>query len=461
MYSCSDDESFSSDRANVLSFSSDTVSFDTIFTRVATSTRTFWVYNGNDKGLRITNIKLSAGNQTGFRVNVDGTYLSQSLGYQVNNVELRKKDSIRVFVELTASANYKNVAQLIEDNLVFTMESGVQQKVNLRAFAMDAFFMNNEEFKSDTTINMSKPIVVYGGIKVDSGATLTLAAGTKLYFHDGAGIDVYGKLMSMGEVSNNVVMRGDRTDNMFDYLPYDGVSGQWKGLRFYSSSYGNELYNTDIHGAMDGIICDSSNVSKPKLLLYNCIVHNCKGNGIKAFSSVIDIENSQITNALGDCVGIYGGAALLLNCTVAQFYPFSANRGVALRFTNYKDALLYPLYQMEVINTIITGYSDDEVMGDRKDSVAAYTYKFDHCLICTPKIDKDTLMKNIIWEAPDSTAAQTKNFRLDVDKLRYDFRLDSLSRARNAGNKQYSLPYDRNGIARDNTPDIGCYEYVR
>ena len=33
-----------------------------------------------------------------------------------------------------------------------------------------------------------------------------------------------------------IVLRGDRLDNMFDYLPYDYVSGQWQGVRIQEGS---------------------------------------------------------------------------------------------------------------------------------------------------------------------------------------------------------------------------------
>ena len=60
--------------------------------------RSFWVYNRNDAGLRCTSVRLERGNQSGFRVNVRGEYLGAEVGYQTNNIELRKGDSLRVFV---------------------------------------------------------------------------------------------------------------------------------------------------------------------------------------------------------------------------------------------------------------------------------------------------------------------------------------------------------------------------
>ena len=177
---CNDDDTFTTSVNNRLAFSADTVRLDTTFSKVPTPTKTFWVYNKSGDGIRLSNVRLAQGNQTGFRVNVDGIYLGQTNGYQVNGLEVRNKDSIRVFVELTTPKNGKNDPQLVEDDLVFTLESSVQQKVNLRAYSWDAELLQNIEVKHDTIIQSTKPIVVKGGIKVYEGATLTIGAGTTL-----------------------------------------------------------------------------------------------------------------------------------------------------------------------------------------------------------------------------------------------------------------------------------------
>ena len=149
---CTDDDSFSASRANVLTFSSDTITFDTLFSRVPTATRTFWVYNRSGDGIRCASVRLENGNQTGFRVNVDGIYLGSSQGYQTNEIEIRDKDSIRVFVELTSPNTNAATPQLIEDNLVFTLESGVEQHVNLRGYSWDADIYGLLEIHNDTTV---------------------------------------------------------------------------------------------------------------------------------------------------------------------------------------------------------------------------------------------------------------------------------------------------------------------
>ena len=82
--SCMDDDSFTQSSAYSLSMSTDTLLLDTTFSTVPTPTKTFWVYNRSGKGLRLSNVRLQRGNQSGFRVNVDGTYLGQQSGFQTS-----------------------------------------------------------------------------------------------------------------------------------------------------------------------------------------------------------------------------------------------------------------------------------------------------------------------------------------------------------------------------------------
>ena len=135
LVACEDDDSFSSAGGLMLTFENDTLKMDTVFSKSSSSTYCFWVHNYNNKGLKLSSVRLSKGNQTGFRVNVDGSYLDNSNGSIVNDLEIRRKDSILVFVELTPSDARQLEPRLVEDDLVFSLESGTVQKVNFRAWA--------------------------------------------------------------------------------------------------------------------------------------------------------------------------------------------------------------------------------------------------------------------------------------------------------------------------------------
>lgn len=458
MTGCQDDDSFSTNVSNILSFSADTVKLDTVFSAVPTTTRTFWVHNESGDGIRCTNIRLERGNQSGFRVNVDGVYLGSESGYQASEVEIRKGDSIRVFVELTSPVNGRNKPWLVEDNLLFLLESGVTQKVNLNAYSWDAIKYRNLHITNDTTLTGDRPIIVYGKLTVEEHATLTLAAGTTLYFHDGGGIDVYGRLCSQGEAGKEVILRGDRLDWMFDYLPYDLMSGLWDGIHFYETSYDNVMEFTDLHSSFNGIVCDSADVEKQKLTLKNMTVHNCQGKGLSTVNCKVTAENCQFTNTLYECVDILGGDVTMNHCTLAQFYPFDSNRRPAL---NYYSTATMPLLRMDCINSIVTGYPEDVVMGATENENIPFNYRFISSILRTPAVEDAEHIIDVIFENVEDTASVQgdKHFKLvDINTQHYDFHLDSLSPAINKGSKDYPVSDDRDGKARDDQPDMGCFE---
>ena len=429
---CKDDDNFSSNGGLRLTFQTDTLQMDTVFSKTPSATYAFWVYNQNDDGIRLQSVRLGKKNQTGFRVNVDGSYLDNALGSQVSDLEIRRNDSILVFVELTSVEIAQPDPKLIEDDLIFSLESGVEQKVNLRAWSWDAVKMYDVVVEGEQTIESTTPIIIYGGITVPEGRRLNLRNST-LYFHDGAGIECYGDL-----IIENCVLRGDRLDRMFDYLPYDRVSGQWKGIHLYETAMTARLSHTEIRNAENALVLDSAAIDETQVRLGmgGCIIHNAEGYGLKSVNSNIYISECQFTNTLNDCVLIVGGIADINYCTMAQFYPFSAERGAALRFVNYEGDNDIPLLKLRCEGIILTGYESDVLMGSVRDSIAAFEYQFVNSLLRTPKVDDDDSVRfvNVRWESPKDSIQGTKHFKvIDEENLIYDFHLDSLSTAQGLG----------------------------
>src|SRR5690554_31376 len=94
-YSCRKDD-FTTDSGAILSFSTDTLLFDTVFTTMISTTKRIKVYNKNSDNLIISDIRLQNGANSQFRINVDG--LS---GNQHSDIEIRAGDSIYIFLEVT------------------------------------------------------------------------------------------------------------------------------------------------------------------------------------------------------------------------------------------------------------------------------------------------------------------------------------------------------------------------
>ena len=87
------DENYTTNPNHRISFSVDTVSFDTIFTTIGSATKDFKIYNHNNQPLLISEIILASGEETGFRINVDGRK-----GDHFHNIRIPANDSIYVFV---------------------------------------------------------------------------------------------------------------------------------------------------------------------------------------------------------------------------------------------------------------------------------------------------------------------------------------------------------------------------
>lgn len=403
LVSCSDNDKFSSDTSAMLDFSIDSLAMDTVFNQTSTRTYDFWVYNKGESGIRIREVRLTQPSQSRFRVNVDGNYVD-SVAY---DFEVRKGDSIRVFVELTAPETAGEQPQRIEDQLVFALENGREQPLKLSAYSWKALIYNEEwTISEDMVLDERRPIVVMKGMVIAQGSTLTLSH-AQLYFHDGAGIVVNGTL-----IADSCLFRGDRLDRMFSYLPYDRVSGQWKGIFISSNSLGNKMTDCEVRSSCAGISCDS----KSSLVLLRCTIHNCKGTGLELKEATADLDSCRITNTLGDCLNIIGSHVKVDHSTLAQFYPFSAERGVALRF-DAESVLVCD-------NTLVTGYEEDVIMGD------GINYSFVNCILRTLQPSDTEEFENVIWESPKDEIQGEKHFvTFDTDNLFYNFSIKEESPA--------------------------------
>ena len=462
---CWQDEEFSTAPTDLLRFSTDSVNFDTVISGQPTNTRTFMVYNPNARSLRISRAFLGRGTESVFRVNIDGTFLENG---EASNFELYAEDSLRVFLEMTAPVSDSDEPVAVEDELTFVLESGQTQSVTLTAYGQDVVVLKGWTVTADTTLTAGRPYQVYDSLVVAPDVTLSLPAGARLYFHPDARLIVHGTLRAEGALGNEVMMRGDRMGNMFSNQPYDLIPGQWGGIVLTSGSYGNIFNYCDIHSGSFGLRCDSADVSREKVRIENSVLHNVSSDVLTARACSLFVGNSQLTNAGGNCVTLYGGSSRFVHCTIANFYAFTGGRGVALSYTNADGSIPYPLHQAEFLNCLITGYGEDEIMGAQSADHAdlPFNYLFRNCLLDTPEF-VDEQVQNCLWDNDEAAVWREGNFSpaFDLDRLLFRFSLDSLSSA--VGNAdptvtQTYYPYDRLGRSRldDGRSDIGCYELL-
>ncbi|MDE6296399.1 MAG: hypothetical protein K2L89_01000, partial [Muribaculaceae bacterium] len=369
--SCISDAVTASSSAN-LSFSRDTVNFDTVFTDLGTPTARLIVFNHNKKGVEISSKKLKNQNSN-FSINVDGRS-----GKVFNDVEIRGNDSIYVFIECFIPETEAAEPALVDDELIF-VTNGVTQSVRLEAYGQNITRLRAQRVSSDMTLTAERPIVVFDSLVVEEGATLKILPDTKLLFHDGAQLIVHGRLDAIGEPGKFIQMRGDRLDNVLPNVGYDILAGQWKGIRISQNSFDNRMEYVDMRSTEEGLRLDScADLSKSKLLLRNSWLHNSQGSVLESKYAKVDAYGCCFSEAADAVVSLTGGVHQFVQCTFANNYLFSAISQPILSLyhllpdhTNENDL---PLMKASFENSIIYGLAADINEGDLYGSDVFFRY---------------------------------------------------------------------------------------
>jgi hypothetical protein len=470
-YACNNGfEDYSTRPDDLLAFSTDTVAFDTILSTVHTPYQLFKVYNRHDKALLIASISLENGANSPFKINVDG-----QAGTDFQNIEIRSKDSIYVLVDAKPAENNLDEPKYVTDYVVFVTH-GVPQKVLLEASSQDAVMWKGKIIRSDTVLNSQKPFVVYDSLVVEEGVTLEIREGTRMYMHSNAEILVKGRLNVKGTLEKPVIIRGDRFD-YFINIPYDLVPGQWGGIRFDSGSYENEWEYVCIRNGKYGMDFPLSDCSRSKMKMKNVVMTNFKGVLLNAVNGNIEAENCEFSNAKNALLNLTGGIYTFTHCTIANYYNsgpetgwgHSDNETVRLLGSYWNETTgeteYYPILQAHFYNSIIWGRNSraSDILFDPDEQAVVVPF-FQNCVIPSKDATNDDpahpgaqVVSCLINKDPKFKLTDSREFV-------YDFRLDSLSPARNVADRVIAqkLPKDIRGADRllDEGPDMGGYEFV-
>jgi hypothetical protein len=462
-FSACNDEIFSSNPKYKLSFSTDTLTFDTIFTTLGSATSKIMIYNRNNVALKISNLGLAGGKNSSFRINVDG---SLNANNQFNDIEIRAKDSMYIFVAVTVDPTSSNSPIFIQDSLVF-QTNGVFQNVKLQAYGQDMKILRNKYILNDTTLTSEKPYLVYGYVAIDTAKTLTLNPGCKLYFHNNANMIVYGNLKANGTAENPILMRGDRLDNIkfATPFPYNNVAGQWGGLYLLWKGGNHVMKYVNMNSGYVGIYFSNEDRNViPNLEINSCRIHNFLIYGLVVQNGNVQVSNTEISNTSSYSVYLNGGKHSFIQSTIANYFnnssiqPVSRDTKPALMIMN-----LNRVAPMETVfrNCIISGSATNEF------SLATHfpdQYKgiFDHCYIRKPDSLALPQFTAIRWSEKNDSVF--KSTRYDYEKnIYFNFMPDSVSPARGLAELTVAeqFPFDLNGNNRlvGNKPDAGAYQW--
>ena len=448
LFSCRKDSFITGPNANLYT-SADTLFFDTVFTTVGSITESFKIFNNNNQKLRLSQVKLSGGAASPFKINIDGTP-----GPEADDVEIDANDSIYVFVQVNVNPTNATLPFIISDSIQINY-NGNNKYVQLQAYGQNAIFLKNVQLTGDVTWNNTLPYVILGGIQVDTTATLNIPAGTKIYLHANAPFLVDGTMVTTGTKDEPVIFAGDRLDADYANLP-----ASWPGIYFRNTSENNSLKHTIIENAYQGIIAQElSTTPNPKLNISQCIINNIYDAGIVGINTNIYADNCLISNCGSNLELEYGGDYRFISCTVASYGNiYFSHVNPVLQVSDFisQDSINYfaPLsaFFQNCIFWGDGGTVDDEIAVSKQGN-NPFSVTFDHVLYKA----KDTV-SNATFTA--SIQNETPLFdSINVSQNYYDFHFINHpnSPAVNAG-VVTSFLYDLDDNLRGSSPDIGCYQ---
>lgn len=449
LWSCIED-GFTTSPSDQPEFSVDTLKMGLVFTGEPTATHRFVVHNRHGKGLGISHISLSGENASLFRLNVDGMS-----GKEFSDVEIRAKDSIFVFVEATLPVNGRNLPVDVNAVIEF-VTNGVVSKVVLNAKGQDVERMSAVIIDEDLRLTADKPYQIFDSLVVSPGATLRLAPGTTLYFHDKASLVVRGTLISEGSAEAPVTITGDRMGNVITNVSFDLMSRQWAGAVFASTSHGNTLSHTCIRNTVYGVVVNGDGSSHdPVLTLLNCRLRNSGGVVMEAYHAGIRAIGCEFAEASQGIVYLQGGDHTFEQCTFANYYLFSAIGGPAVQLAHLDsdndDGSGLPYTSALFVNSIIYGNGSDISHGD----LTGTSVFMDHCLLKSEGSD-DSNFISCIW------GKDPLYYTVREDYV-FDYRLRPLSPAIGMADRSLDsaeAEKDWYGNPRGENPDLGAYVHV-
>ncbi len=466
---CKKEHQISGDPNLKLSFSADTVMFDTVFTSLGSATHQLRIFNKSDNDLNISSMRLAGSESSPYRFNLDGE----------NGVEFYDKvipagDSLFSFLRVTINPNDLNSPFVVEDELEF-VTNGNTQTIKLLAWGQNANYIVADKVVNiggepyhyhivadsleTTTWTSERPYVIYGYALINSYGTLKIEKGTQIYCHQGGGILSWsdGQLIIDGTADEPVVVQGDRLEAFYNDTP-----GQWEQILMMDGRAGadHRISHAIIRNGTIGINCQSVlKATECALRIDNTIVENQSGYGLFSILYAVEAKNFVIANCGFANFWAFGGDYRFVHGTIANYWNANEHNKNenAISVTNYaiggnSGPVYYP-FRMEMDNCIVYGKQKDEfkaTFGPDADSL----YTFDHCLIKSEKYNGTMPGFNHCL------------FNLEpcfANAMKPDCHLDSIaSPAIGTGNPLFGneVPYDLDGVSRMGAPDMGAYQYV-
>lgn len=432
-----------------LSFSNDTLVFDTVFTTIGSTTKYFKIYNHQNKALKISQVQLMGGTASKFKLNLDGLQ-----GTSFSDLEIPSGDSLFCFVEVKLSVNGQNLPVVVEDSVRFTTNDE-DQYVKLVAWGQDMYYhysntgMGVFDLNEGTWQN-DKPHVIYGAAFVDSAKTLNIIGGTKIYLHKSSILWNYkGTLNIDGEYNNKITIQGDRLE-----ASYQDVPGQYYGI-YFQEARPSIIDNAIIKNATAGIHVDSRDQSftQTTLTISNTEIKNAASYGLFLFDGPKVYGENVLIHSTGvhSLLVIQGADFTFNHC---DFLGYGSGEGttpavgISNYYTNAQGTTVSDIPNANFNNCVIYGSSGEHLAIDTiQPGGLTLNFHFRKCVILKSNFS------NPMFE--NCTAANP----LFINPSGDNFEFYGASSLNNSGNPLYAVAFDITGVPRNMAaPDIGAYD---
>lgn len=488
-----------------LEFSKDTVYLDTIFSNIGSSTYNLKVYNNSNNDIVIPTVRLSQGQNSMYRLNVDGQTGSGAVsGKEFENVEILAKDSMYIFIETTI-----DIQQLVSSEIQFLYTDAIEfdsganlQKVELVTLVKDAVFIYPQRFlntdgdyitetltfdvdgdgtddettiegrfldDTELTFTNEKPYVVYGYAAVDDGKTLNIEAGARIHLHANSGLLVTsgGSINAQGALSTDpelmegeIIFEGDRLEPGFAEVP-----GQWQTIWLFNGSTNNTFEHVTIKNSIVGLLCEGNQDDVSKLNITNTQIYNSSNFGILGRATSINAENLVINNSgQSSFAGTFGGRYNVVHSTIANYWNNSFRQFPSVLLNNYlvdadNATFTNPLEEANFTNTIIYGNDNPELLLDKEDDT--FNFKFTNCLIRFN--DSNNNFTGAQYDFNNASLYENVLFNEDpefLDPYLNKLQIPNDSPADGVGVVTGNLFSDIIGTMRTTPRDLGAYESI-
>ena len=108
LFSSCNKQNVITDSTAMLTLKTDTLTFDTVFTTIGSTTLSFKIHNEHSQSIQVSSIDLAGGDNSQFRLNINGASTNNGVDYTI-----AANDSMYIHVEVTVEPNEDDLPYIV------------------------------------------------------------------------------------------------------------------------------------------------------------------------------------------------------------------------------------------------------------------------------------------------------------------------------------------------------------